>query len=171
MLFLNIIITLLCIWIVMYMNTAFLQPALLDRYRFRLFSLRDRLAMAAMRGEIEADSTEYSALCTMINMTIRLARNVEPLAFVQFILQLKNKETAYSFEDLKTMSEAARADEYKKIVNEYFAITCSLFRFNTSVVFYLVALPMAIVAKFSSTMARWLKKFKDAKGYVSSFAH
>jgi len=41
----NILITLIALWVAMAVNAKFLQPALLNKKRFAIYELRDRLAL------------------------------------------------------------------------------------------------------------------------------
>ena len=49
----NILITLIALWVAMAVNAKFLQPALLNKKRFAIYELRDRLALLAMRGVVD----------------------------------------------------------------------------------------------------------------------
>ena len=60
----NILITLIALWVAMAVNAKFLQPALLNKKRFAIYELRDRLALLAMRGVVDEMSEEYKTLIT-----------------------------------------------------------------------------------------------------------
>ena len=167
----NILIVVLCVWATMYANNKLLQPALIDRYRFKLFALRDELALLAMSGRIAPDSTEYSAICSLINSTIKRAKNIEPICFIQFLLQVKAGKLDSSFEEISRLADELQDAGVKNIVNEYFEITFKIFRFNTLLIGTLVIFPLAMLKRWSSNIKRWVKKYHDASGYIRGFAH
>jgi len=56
MLAINFLIAGLSIWLIMVINNNYLQPALKNRTRFRLYKLRDELSVLAMKGELNENS-------------------------------------------------------------------------------------------------------------------
>lgn len=170
MFLLNCLVILFCVWVVIFMNNKVFQSALVDRHRFKLFALRDRLALAAMRGDIDQNSVGYGALCSIINATIRQAKAVEPIAITQFVLQIKNDQLEYNFDTITSMAEGITCDEFDDILGEYFSITWKLFMFNT-LFLRLTIVPIGVVAHFSDKAANCVNNVRNAEGYVEKFAH
>ena len=46
----NILLTVACIWLAMYLNYSFLRVARINNVRFKIFELRDKLAFLALRN-------------------------------------------------------------------------------------------------------------------------
>ena len=67
MVMVNLFIFLICVWVAMVINSKFLRPAILNRKRFAVYELRDRLAILAMKGVIDQKSEEYITLSRLMN--------------------------------------------------------------------------------------------------------
>ena len=70
MLIFNYILTLLAIWLLFKINNRFIRPASWNTYRFKLFEIRDRLALLAMNGKLREDSDEYRKFISLINFSV-----------------------------------------------------------------------------------------------------
>jgi len=138
MLYFNLILTLVCFWIIFRINSLFIQPARWNKYRFRLFELRDSLALLAMRGEIEEKSDEYITLMSMLNKAVNETNKFKAVKFLRFLIEVKkNKELQRKLNDIvgKISSENK---EYQTILHGYFETVHKMFKEQTKSFYWLV---------------------------------
>ncbi|MCG6551568.1 MAG: hypothetical protein L7F77_04520 [Candidatus Magnetominusculus sp. LBB02] len=84
----NIILIIACIWIAMYLNYNFLRVARLNKLRFRLFSLRDDLALLAMQGVVKENEIEYKTFMRMLNDSIKIMDQFSIIDFLRFVVKI-----------------------------------------------------------------------------------
>ncbi|MCF7983264.1 MAG: hypothetical protein K9L70_02580 [Thiohalocapsa sp.] len=82
----NFVLSVFCVWLIVILNTNYLQPALKNRRRFKLYRLRDRLSLLAMRGDIPEDSEEYITLLRLVNHAIRATGSFKVTDYFRFLL-------------------------------------------------------------------------------------
>ncbi len=134
----NVIVTLLCIWVIMAINTRYLQPALINRTRFRLYELRDRLALLAMRGELEEDSLEYITLMRFLNCTIYGTSTFRVVDFFKSLVQLKRNKKLQEELDQTVANIDSVNPEYRQIASEFFGVVHILYAKQTRLVKYFI---------------------------------
>ena len=91
MLAINFIIACLSLWLIMLINYHFLQPALKNQQRFKLYKLRDELSLLAMRGELDENSDEYLTLIKLINNAIRATGSFQVIDYLKFNIQFSQR--------------------------------------------------------------------------------
>jgi len=138
MLYFNLILTLICFWLIFRINSLFIQPARWNRYRFRLFELRDNLALLAMRGEIEEQSDEYITLMSMLNKAVNETSKFKAVKFLRFLIEIKkNKELQQKLNDIVSKMSSENK-EYQAILHGYFETVHKMFKDQTKSFYWFV---------------------------------
>lgn len=129
----NVLISLISVWVAMVVNSKFLRPAVLNRKRFKLYELRDELAILAMKGLIKENSEEYLTLLRMMNNSIRATKNFRITSFLEMQYALvKDKELrAHLVEILEKIKHDQMPAEYKHIVGSFFAVAHEMYNHKT----------------------------------------
>lgn len=169
MLFLNLAITLLCVWLIMALNHHFLQPALRNRHRFRLYRLRDELALLAMKGEISEESEEYLLLLGLINNAIRATGSFRVTDFLKFMVLLhENRQVHKRLRRVIDGLRNHRNTEYCRIAREYFDILDEIFRKDTRTLklFSFFLAPIVYVLGLFEQGKRLQEKLRERKEVV-----
>lgn len=127
MLLFNIILTCVVVWIAMYVNARYLSPVFLNRKRFKLFALRDDLALLVMKKVIEPDSEAYLMMLKHLNRSICVLGSFSIIGLIKHLIRLERdantkKEIDTIMYLLKNSDEA-----YKNIVSQYFFVLHELF--------------------------------------------
>lgn len=160
----NISITLVSIWIALYINAQFIRPAIMNKKRFALFSLRDRLLLLAMTGEIQEHSEEYLTLIKLINSTLSSTKNFRITRFIKVHTEIaKDQELKTHLESIaKKIQNYSMPGDYKRIVAEYFSIALNLHKSHTKTL-RIILLPMILMVKF---LTRFLSSTVKALNYL-----
>ena len=130
----NILITLICSWLILHLNSKYLQPALLNKKRFKLFILRDKLSLLAMKGELSEDSLEYREFIHLINSTIKATSTFRVTDFLKYMYTWNNntnrqKNLQKIYQKIKSFDNYA----YCEILSDYFSITQDIFDMQTRI--------------------------------------
>ncbi|WP_089728584.1 hypothetical protein [Candidatus Thiosymbion oneisti] len=157
MLTVNFLIAGLSIWLVIIINNKYLQPALKNRSRFRLYRLRDELSVLAMKGELDERSEEYVTLIELINSAIRVTGSFKVTDFLRFVFQLhKDEAMRRKMEGIKRKLGRTDNPEYCRIVRDFFQTMQAMLHSETRIlrhVFFPLFLFLAgvlVVFKLSS---------------------
>jgi len=122
MLFLNILLSILCVWLIMYLNTNYLKIARLSKVRFKLFNLRDDLAILAMQGNVESNCVEYRTLMDLLNGSISILEKFSIINFLRYLVTMhKDKNIQRKIEQVM-QSLGHKNNDYKAIVHKFFEI-------------------------------------------------
>jgi hypothetical protein len=118
----NILITLIALWVAMAVNAKFLQPALLNKKRFAIYELRDRLALLAMRGVVDETSEEYRTLITLINGTLCSTKGFRITEFLNMHAIIYRDKAMMKHIDsiLERIHNEDMPLEYKDLVAQFF---------------------------------------------------
>ncbi len=149
MLTINFLITGVSLWLLVFINNSYLQPALKNRKRFRLYRLRDRLSIVAMRGELDEDSEEYLTLLALINSSIKATESFKVTDFLKFVFYMHNDEALHEkIKRIKSNLDKTDHHEYCRIASDYFSVMHEILRSDTRVlrfVFFPTMLFMAAI--------------------------
>jgi len=105
----------------MVINNNYLQPALKNRTRFRLYKLRDELSVLAMKGELSESSEEYVTLIDLINSAIGATDSFKVTDFLRFAFYLhQDGEMRRKIEDIKHKLSRTNNPEYCRITRDFF---------------------------------------------------
>jgi len=160
MLFFNLFLTLICLWGILRINSLFIQPARWNKYRFKLFELRDDLALLAMRGEIEEKSDEYQTLVAMLNKAVNETSKFKAISFLRFLSEIKrNKELQQKINTImdKISSENQK---YQAVLHNYFETVHAMFKDQTKS-FYLFVPPIIFVLGCCHILSKIAVELKD----------
>lgn len=145
----NFVLTLLCLWVAVKVNNSYLQPALQNRVRFRLYRLRDSLSLLAMRGELSEDSEEYATLISLINSSIRATGTFKVTEFLKFLFRLHyNTEMRERLDRIIEKIKSEKNPEFCRIAGEYFIVMQGLLRADTRVFRRIVVPSFALASEF-----------------------
>lgn len=133
----NILISLITIWFFMYLNQKYLIPLKFDIFRFKLFALRDELAILAMKRKILPTSTEYITLNKLINSSICSLSNFKLSIFLKILHQI-SKSGRIKKETELILNGITKYDnkEFQNIVHRYFEIILDFIHKQTHIVRY-----------------------------------
>ncbi|MBF0415943.1 MAG: hypothetical protein HQL79_09275 [Magnetococcales bacterium] len=114
---LNLLFTLIVGWGLLWLNGTVWQQTKFNKYRFRLFELRDQLTLLVMKGQIKEGSPEHRVLLRLLTGAIKSTGTFEVTHFLRFIAQWVDdsegqREFAQVLDDMKTHPHP----EYREIV-------------------------------------------------------
>lgn len=144
MLTFNILLTILCIWLAMYLNYNFLRVARINSIRFKIFSLRDRLAFLAMEGKINHESLEYSTLIYLMNRSVIILDQFSIVDFMKWLVTFyADKELQKKVDQIMKNLKHTDSD-YRAIVHNYFEIMHDMLNKHTRILKW-VLIPVLLV--------------------------
>jgi len=125
---------------------------IMDRFRFRYFELRDRLALLVVEGKLDEDSWEYKQVVDVINFHIA---TVESRSISDIIKQLvAYHSSAEERRKVKIFKRKTEHPEVIAILSDLFKTTLRLLKRNSRVQFWLIR--------------RATEKRQDVKAYRSA---
>ena len=148
----NLLSMLVAVWVVMAVNCKFLQPALLNKQRFAIYELRDRLALLAMRGVIDEDSEEYVTLINLINGALCSTKSFRITEFLNMHAAIyMDKELIKHIDSiLERIHNKDMPEAYKDIVSSFFSLTRGIYKHKTRglrPVLKAILLPVSLIAR------------------------
>lgn len=166
MILINLFITLSCVWIAMVVNSQFLRPAILNRKRFALYELRDKLALLAMRGVIDQKSEEYITLLRLMNNSINSTKEFRITRFLKMQSSIIFDEKMRQHLDniLEKIKGDRMPDEYRKIVSDFFKVALEIYKHKTWVL-RTILYPLIFVV---AILAHLTRVAKGAKNFLVS---
>lgn len=160
MLQINLFLTLLCLWLFIYLNNKFLRVCRINKVRFQLFALRDSLAVLAMRGAVDQAGDEYKTLRHMINESIRVLDTFSIVSFLKYSIFLaEDKALQKRLDKIVTSLQQYGNKEFREIVFQYFKIMQSTFDSHTWFLMN-IFLPLIILIMSPFVMTKRLFKQK-----------
>jgi hypothetical protein len=155
------------VWVCCLIHRSLIQKTKLDGYRFRLFALRDKLAIEAMGGEIDPYSEEYETMTSLINSTIKRAEVLDPFTLASFFLSMSSYDRL-----IKTQERLRRLDDkctklvfLRQIHGEYFSISRELFGYNLRP--KLILLAIWATQGLSTKAKKWYDNFSKTEEYLT----
>jgi hypothetical protein len=151
MLALNFFLSLICFWIAFRINALFIQPARWNKHRFRLFDLRDNLAVLAMKGAVDESSSEYTTLMSMINDAVNQTQTFNAVDFLRFLFNLKkNDKVQNAVSDILKKCKSENS-EYLSIFHGYFDVVQDMFNIQSRAFFWFIP-PAITFLQFCSVL-------------------
>lgn len=150
MIILNLLLFVIAIWMAVFINHAYIQPAIKNDQRFRLFRLRYRLQVLAMRGVVSEKSPEYVVLLNLMNKSIRASASFKVTDFLLFLSRLPDDERLR--ESVECMAAAIRdnnSPEFCEIASDYFEALRLVIRDDTRLLRNIIIPLIAIVGSFN----------------------
>lgn len=156
----NALIALISVWVIMIVNSKFIQPARINQARFRLYELRDNLALLAMREDLDEESTEYTTLLHLLNGTIEGTSTFCIVDFLKsLVLMADNKELQKELDKVLSNVDSVNP-EYKEIVAEYFSVVHKLYSKRTRLLRGVI-IPFLMLLAALVGWIKWLSTFKE----------
>ena len=124
----NFVIAISCLWLGMWMYFRYGRLANFDKYRFRLFAIRDRLSLLVMRGVIKENSNEHITLLKLLNGAIESTETFKVTVFIRYVVYVsKNPEIKRRLErmysTLKSNGDQTRDyAEFASCVSDFFSV-------------------------------------------------
>ena len=161
MVMVNLFIFLICVWVAMVINSKFLRPAILNRKRFAVYELRDRLAILAMKGVIDQKSEEYITLSRLMNNCLSSTKGFSITHFLRVQSKIITDERLREHLDsiLKKIKNQKMPNEYRAIVAEFFNASHEIYEHKTWMLLNILT-PLIFVVGFFSYGIKALKKGK-----------
>ncbi len=100
-----------------------------EKYRFRYFAIRDRLALLVIDGKIKEQSWEYQRIINAINSHIKTIENMSISNIIRLLVQYHNSPSESRPVDM--MRKKIDNEEVIKIMVEFFDITSSILKRNS----------------------------------------
>lgn len=166
MLLFNFLLTLICIWILLAVNYRYIQPTRWNKHRFKLFALRDRLAILAMQGKIDERSIKYIYLMKTINTAISETGQFKLSRFMNFLVWLQETKKAQDMVDMITSEITEKNDELKMIFSECILIIDSIFKAKATLAFRLIMATKFVV----TTLNRFFGILSNSRILIASKA-
>ncbi len=137
MMLLNILILTISAWIILVVNYKFIQPALKNRQRFKLYKLRDELSILAMKGILDEHSESYLTLIGIQNSAISVSSSFKVTDYLRFLLHLQ-RDKSLKKKLLSTMDNLSKSDnaEYCRIAKDSFDVMHTLMYRDTRILRY-----------------------------------
>ena len=165
MLAFNFVIASASFWLSLLINHKFLQPALRNRKRFRLYELRDELSLLAMEGKLEEGSEEYQVLMDVINSAITATDSFKVTDYLRFLWKFhKDKELNQKIENIIERIRSVPDREYCDIASRAFQVMHEILHSDTRTVrFFFFPLFVAVAEVLSVLMVLTPKKTVQEK--------
>lgn len=160
MLLFNLIITLICLWIILKVNHLFIQPAIWNKHRFMLFELRDNLAILCMKGQISEKSTEYLTLMSLLNKAVKETDKFQTVNFLRFLHAIKRNKNLQHKMDQIIQELNSESKEYKQILHGYFKVIHKMFIAQTKS-FYWIAPPVIFILGCCHILTKTVSLLRD----------
>lgn len=160
----NLFVFLITLWIFMVIYNRYFLPAKFDKHRFKLFELRDRLALMAMKKSIDIKSEEYIYLISLINVSITV---FEDFRIVDSILNFVkyNSNLAKSKKILNKIHN--HSCELKDIAYEFYETLGKMLYFKTAILYFFVFMLYEIV-KIMRISLNIVNKINKAKTFLKT---
>ncbi|MBF0625271.1 MAG: hypothetical protein HQL82_10760 [Magnetococcales bacterium] len=111
------------LWFLARVNAEFRQPAQRDATRFKLYGLRDRLALAAMEGRLDEQSPDYRLMIGFMNRVIHTTGQFKLMTMVRDLrVATSDPERQQRVKAFLSRTMDGNA-EFKSIFQEFVQIT------------------------------------------------
>lgn len=155
MLIINFLVASISIWLIIFINHNYLQPALKNKKRFILYKLRDKLSLLAMKGSLDEQSEEYITLVKIINGAIRASGTFQVTDYLRFLLAFHNdKELKTRISSVLEKLSDADNEEYCRIASRTFTIMHEIMQDDTRTLRYFFFPVLVSIGKIFSIL-RW----------------
>ncbi len=129
----NFVLTCICFWMGWVVYHRYIRMSHVNKVRFRLYGLRDEVALLGMKGIVDPEGPQYKAFVQMLNNSIRVMTDFEVINFMRLCVAYSKDETMRKRVSLILDKVQEGDDCYRKIVCEYFALMQKELTKNTRV--------------------------------------
>jgi len=129
MLIFNCLVSCICIWGIASVCNRFIRLTTINRYRFGLFALRDRLALLVLQKKVATADDEYLTLLRLLNTSINVFdENCSFAGYFRFLSKLvSNKALLRDVESMIKRLRMHKSTELALIACEYFELNRLIF--------------------------------------------
>ena len=132
MFYFNIVLTLVCLWLCMWINHSYFRPACMNSHRFKLFALRDELALLAMGGHLSENDNDYKTLMGLLNTSIAAMEDFSVIKFLKIMKTIVyDSKVSDQVNRLVDNLKSHQNEEFANIARKYFEINYKVFLYNT----------------------------------------
>lgn len=165
----NLLITLYCVWVAMIINSRFLRPSVLNKKRFAIYELRDKLALLAMRGVIEERSEEYVTLLKLMNSSLSSTKEFRITRFMkQQSMILNDKKLREHLDNiLEKIRNKKMPKEYQEIVADFFVVAREIYEHKTWLLSYTL-MPLILLFTLLAFVIRAARRVRNFLQYQKS---
>lgn len=158
----NLFISLLSVWAAVLVNSKFLRPAILNKKRFTLYELRDRLAILAMKDVVSDTSEEYITLQRLINNSLMSTKEFKITRFLKLQSKIVTDQRLRKHLDsiLEKIKNEEMPSEYKEIVSDFFVVASDIYDHKTWLLRNSLT-PVILFFTFISVIIKTSKKVSD----------
>jgi hypothetical protein len=165
MVLVNLFASLVSVWFAVLINSKFLRPAILNRKRFTLYELRDKLAILAMKDIVLEKSEEYITLQKLINNSLMSTKEFRITRFLklQSAIVTDKKLRKHLDSILEKIENEEMPSEYREIVSEFFVVARDVYDHktwllrNTITPIILFFLLVSVIIKASKGITKYLE--------------
>jgi hypothetical protein len=165
MVLVNLFASLVSVWFAVLINSKFLRPAILNRKRFTLYELRDKLAILAMKDIVLEKSEEYITLQKLINNSLMSTKEFRITRFLklQSAIVTDKKLRKHLDSILEKIENEEMPSEYREIVSEFFVVAHDIYDHktwllrNTITPIILFFLLVSVIIKASKGITKYLE--------------
>jgi len=165
MVLVNLFASLVSVWFAVLINWKFLRPAILNRKRFTLYELRDKLAILAMKDIVLEKSEEYITLQKLINNSLMSTKEFRITRFLklQSAIVTDKKLRKHLDSILEKIENEEMPSEYREIVSEFFVVARDIYDHktwllrNTITPIILFFLLVSVIIKASKGITKYLE--------------
>jgi hypothetical protein len=165
MVLVNLFASLVSVWFAVLINSKFLRPAILNRKRFTLYELRDKLAILAMKDIVLEKSEEYITLQKLINNSLMSTKEFRITRFLklQSAIVTDKKLRKHLDSILEKIENEEMPSEYREIVSEFFVVARDIYDHktwllrNTITPIILFFLLVSVIIKASKGITKYLE--------------
>lgn len=115
------------------------------KFRFKFFSLRDRLALLVISGKLREDSWEYKHIIDTLNFHISAVEHVSVMRIVDMLV--KYHTSPKEERDVQRLSKHIEQKDVALILVDYMATTYDLIKKNSRVQIFLLNLASLFINK------------------------
>ncbi|MEO5377303.1 MAG: hypothetical protein H7832_05910 [Magnetococcus sp. DMHC-6] len=153
MVLINFFLIFVSFWACWYVYERYYRRIEIDRRRYRLFALRDRLTLLVMKGKIAEGSTEHLFLLTVLNKTIKSINTFRITSFLRFIIRLYDDKTFQEYiEKIHGQLDQTPNTEYAAIIQEFSQLAAEIMADNMFTL-KIIFVPVSIIA--------WIFRFQN----------
>ena len=167
MILFNSVIILLCCWLLMYANLNIRIKNKYDVFRFRLFAVRDALAIHAMKGEIDEKSQEYLLFCKVINSALRTVEKQDFISFVRFINRIRmNPELQEELAKDQSCFKNGKSKILDELLKDFYIIMLDILNYNTGILVKMLIWFVYLTSMAKGKIGGFVKNYSSSRDFL-----
>lgn len=171
----NFLVVLACIWMINYIYCKVIVPTKQNMIRNELFSIRDRLAILAMKKtvEINEEQDEYVFFATLLNKTIAPLNEFKFTVFINVMVDyFGGQKNDQHMVEISRIIEGDLPEEFKNLFHEYINVVTKIMNKKiTKLEFFVLFILIHILSKKVAVQFRTKQKaIKRSKENLNELA-